>query len=118
VREFVLGLGDMPRFTVTKTLHSDALCGRGLGLHHTATRHGQRVLDATDRMLEYTLQHSPEAPPSSLIHHLLDVKARTARHHGAFMDPSLPRLPVQASHPLSGCVISELTPGPQREATY
>ena len=46
-KDFILGLGDLPRFTVTKTLHSDPLFG--LGLHHCTVRHGQRVLDMVDR---------------------------------------------------------------------
>ena len=114
-KDFILGLGDLPRFTVGKTLHSEPRCG--LGLHHCTVRHGQRVLDMVDRTLRCTTSPTTGQPPAPLLHHLLDVKCQAARYHGATMDPSLPVLPPAQAHPLAGCVITEQPQGPPLEAT-
>ena len=112
-RSLLLGLADIPRFLVDKTLYSDRHLG--VGAHHFLTRHPQRVLDMAERTLRRIANPTHQDP---CVRHLLHTMAMAASSLGAEMDPSLPFGLSPIAEPLDPCPVQELEPAPPQDAIY
>ena len=116
-RDFILGLSDIPRYTVDKTLYHNV--HQGLGLHHSRTRHATRVLNMVERAVHIQRAHEDAYDPKSAqMLHLLDVMEHTARSMGGFMDIHRPIAPHHCAHPLNGYTVQQLPSGGILPATY